>query len=176
MTTYTLSGGCFWCHDGLFRMLKGVETSVTGYAGGTEADADYYTVASRKTDHVESVQVTFDEAILPKDVLIDLYFLTHHPTTLNQDGANYGPEYASVMWHTDDEQKKEFEAGLSRAQKLWDDPIVTRIEPFKTFFPAEPEHQDYFNQNPAAGYCSVVIAPKIVTARKAYRKYFKEES
>lgn len=175
MTTYTLAAGCFWCIDAVFRRLKGVESSVCGYAGGSREDARYYAVATGKTGHAEAVQVTFDEAILPAETLLDIFFLIHDPTTLNRQGADKGPQYASVMWYENDAQKADFVAALERAQQLWSEPIVTRIEPLDKFYDAEPEHQDYFTHNPANGYCSVVIAPKIVKARKEYTQWFKED-
>lgn len=175
MTTYTLAGGCFWCFDAVFRRLKGVESSFCGYSGGDASDADYYRVASGRTGHAEAVQVTFDENILPKEDLLDIFFLIHNPTTLNKQGADEGPQYRSDMFYADDEQKAEFEAAIERALKNWDDPIVTKLTPLDAFYEAEPEHQDYFSHNPQNGYCYVVIEPKIVKARKEYAKYFKED-
>lgn len=174
MTTYTLAGGCFWCHDAIYRQLIGVSKVQSGYSGGTADDANYYKVASEKTGHAECVQVTFDETILPKDALLDIFFLTHNPTTLNQDGANMGTSYRSAMFYENNEQKAEFEAAIERAQPRWDNQIVTSLESFKGFYEAEPEHQDYFNNNPANPYCSVIISPKISKARNAYTQYFKE--
>lgn len=175
MTTYTLAGGCFWCLDAVFGRLKGVERVRSGYAGGSAEDANYYRVMSGTTGHAETVQVTFDEAILPKDVLLDIFFLIHNPTTLNQQGADIGPQYASVMFYENDQQKTVFETACDRAQIQWDDPIVTRIESLEVFYEAEPEHQDYFANNPASPYCSVVISPKITKARNSYVKYMKNE-
>lgn len=174
MTTYTLAGGCFWCLDAVFRGLKGVESSTCGYSGGTKSDADYYRVASGKTGHAEAVQVTFDKDQIPGSVLLDIFFLIHNPTTLNQQGADIGPQYRSALFYEDDSQLHEFEHALSRAQKTWEDPIVTDISPLTAFYKAEPEHQDYFNQNPANPYCSVVISPKIIKAKNNYANYFTE--
>lgn len=175
MTTYTLAGGCFWCTDAVFRRLSGVESSICGYSGGSEEDADYYSVASGRTGHAESVQVTFDEAVIPPEVLLDIFFLIHDPTTLNRQGADEGPQYRSAMFYVDEEQEAVFEAALDRAEEHWEDDIVTDLTPLKAFYEAEPEHQDYFTHNPANGYCSIVILPKIVKARRAYAKWFKEE-
>ena len=173
MTTYVLAGGCFWCLDAVFRRLEGVSKSVCGYAGGSSATASYYVVATGKTHHAESVQVTFDESILPAEVLLDLFFLIHNPTTPNQQGADNGPQYRSAMFYADEEQKAAFEAAITRATQHWDDAIVTELSPLDHFCEAEPEHQDYFNNNPQNGYCSVVIEPKIVKARAAYKQYFR---
>lgn len=174
MTTYVLAGGCFWCLDAVYRRLHGVESSLSGYAGGSEQDADYYKVASGSTGHAESVKVTFDETILPASDLLDIFFLIHNPTTPDRQGADVGPQYRSAMFYADDRQKAEFEAAIERAAKQWDDPIVTELSPLEAFYQAEAEHQDYFTNNPANPYCSVVIDPKIVKARAHYAKYFKE--
>lgn len=172
MTTYTLAGGCFWCLDAVFRELKGVSSSISGYAGGSAEDASYYTVATGETGHAESVQVTFDEAVLPANTLLDIFFTLHNPTTLNRQGADVGPQYRSAMFYENDEQKKVFEAARDRAQEIWDDPIVTEITPLEKFYPAEPEHQDYFAQHPENPYCTVVIDPKILKVRAKFRPYF----
>ncbi len=175
MTTYVLAGGCFWCLDAVFRKLKGVKSSLCGYTGGEAKDADYYTVASGRTGHVESVQVTFDESVIPAATLLDIFFLIHNPTTLNQQGADKGPQYRSAMFYADDTQKAEFEAAIARAQTHWDDPIVTELSLLETLYEAEPEHQDYFENNPANPYCSIVIDPKVAKARREYKEWFKED-
>lgn len=172
MTTYTLAGGCFWCLDGVFRGLTGVTASLSGYSGGSEQDADYYRVASGATGHAEAVQVTFDESLLSKDDLLDIFFLIHNPTTLNRQGADVGPQYRSAMFYADDAQKTEFSAAIERAKAHWDDPIVTELTLLEAFYEAEPEHQDYFMNNPANPYCSVVIAPKVLKARQRYAHLF----
>ena len=174
MTTYVLAGGCFWCLDAVFRRLKGVKASVCGYVGGNEKDANYYRVASGNTGHAESVQVTFDESILPARDLLDIFFLIHDPTTKDRQGNDVGPQYRSAMFYSNEKQKNEFEAAIERAEKHWDNTIVTELTPLEAFYEAEPEHQDYFNNNPANPYCSVVISPKIIKARASYNKYFKE--
>lgn len=176
MTTYTLAGGCFWCLDAVFRRLKGVQSSVCGYSGGTADDANYYKVAGGTTGHAESVQVTFDESVLPSDILLDIFFLIHDPTSLNRQGADVGPQYRSAMFYVDDGEKTAFEQAMHRAQDHWDDALVTELVPLKAFYPAEPEHQDYFSKDPSNGYCSVVIAPKIIKARKEYANWYKEVS
>ena len=172
MTTYTLAGGCFWCLDAVFRRLKGVEKSVCGYVGGEEKDADYYRVASGKTKHAEAVQITFDEGVIPKETILDIFFLIHDPTSLNKQGADEGPQYRSAMFYESDKQKAEFESAARQAQENWDKPIVTEITSLPVFYEAEPEHQDYFSKNPASGYCNVVIAPKVIKARQEYSKWF----
>ena len=122
------------------------------------------------------MQITFDESIIPKETILDIFFLIHDPTSLNKQGADEGPQYASVMFYNNETQKEEFEAAVKRAQVNWDDPIVTLLEPLDVFYEAESEHQDYFANNPANGYCSIVIAPKVNKARSAFTKWFKEEA
>lgn len=174
MTTYVLAGGCFWCLDAIYRRLKGVETVYSGYAGGGTRNPSYQQVSTGETGHAEAVQVTFDEAVIPGDIILDLFFLIHDPTTLNRQGADIGPQYRSAMFYKDDDQRRAFESAAMRAKAVWDDPVVTQIAALDTFYPAEDEHQDYFNKNPGNGYCTVVIAPKIVKARSAYADWFKE--
>jgi len=174
MTTYTLAGGCFWCLDAVFRRLRGVSSVVSGYAGGSAQDADYYRVASGKTGHAESVQITFDETVIPTADLLDIFFLIHDPTTLNRQGADEGPQYRSAMFYENEDQKDSFTTGAERARANWKDPIVTQIVPLEAFYEAEPEHQDYFTNNPTNPYCSVVINPKVTKAKSNYSHYFKE--
>jgi len=174
MTTYVLAGGCFWCLDAVYRRLKGVEKVVSGYAGGGTLNPNYYQVASGETGHAEVVEITFDETVIPSDVILDLFFLIHDPTTLNRQGADVGTQYRSAMFYADDIQEKAFESAAIRASEHWDDPVVTKISKLDVFYPGEDEHQDYFNKNPGNGYCSIVIEPKIVKARREYTKWFKE--
>jgi len=176
MTTYIIAGGCFWCLDAIYRRLKGVERVVSGYTGGQTLNPTYYQVATGETGHDEAIQVTFDESIIPSDVILDLFFLIHDPTTLNRQGADIGTQYRSAMFYTDDAQQQAFQSAVERAKKHWGDQIVTEITPLETFYPAEDEHQDYFNKNPGNGYCSIVIEPKIIKARAAYSIWFKDAS
>ncbi|MDQ5982788.1 MAG: peptide-methionine (S)-S-oxide reductase [Patescibacteria group bacterium] len=176
MTTYTLAGGCFWCLDAVYRRIKGVSNVVSGYTGGDSDSPTYEQVSSGSTGHAEAVQITFDESIIPGDVILDIFFLIHDPTTLNRQGNDAGTQYRSAMFSVDDNQHSAFEAALIRAKEHWGNDIVTTIQPLGTFYPAEDYHQDYFNNNPGNGYCSVVIAPKIVKARSAYTQWFKEEA
>ncbi len=175
MTIYTLAGGCFWCLDAVFRQLKGIMASVCGYAGGEASDANYYTVATGTTNHAEAVQVTFDAAVIPSEIVLDIFFLLHNPTTKDRQGADVGPQYRSAMFYADEAQRQDFAAAIQRAKANWDEPIVTELSPLAAFYEAEPEHQDYFTHNPGNGYCSVVIAPKITKARQAYAQWVKGE-
>jgi peptide-methionine (S)-S-oxide reductase len=154
--------------------LKGVETVFSGYTGGGTKDPSYEEVSTGETGHAEAVQITFDEKIIPSEVILDLFFLIHDPTTLNRQGNDVGPQYRSAMFYKDEAQQKDFEAAALRAKSHWEEPIVTTITELDTFYPAEAYHQDYFNKNPGNGYCTIVIAPKIVKARSEYTKWFKE--
>ena len=175
MTTYVLGGGCFWCLDAIYAQLRGVTQVESGYAGG-DKPARYWDVVSGRSGHAEVTRLTFDETVIPGDVMLDIFFLIHNPTSLNKQGADEGTQYRSTMMYTDDAQKTMFEAARQRAQANWDKPIVTEIAPLKEFYIAEPEHQDFYAKNSESGYCQIVIDPKISKARQAYTTWFKEES
>lgn len=176
MTTYVLAGGCFWCLDAVYRRLKGVSQVVSGYTGGDLPYPTYEQVSLGDTGHAEATQITFDESVIPAETILDLFFLIHDPTTLNRQGNDIGTQYRSAMFYADNEQKQSFEAALKRAKEHWGEGIVTEITALDEFYPAEEYHQDYFNKNPGAGYCSVVIEPKISKARSAFKQWFKEEA
>lgn len=175
MTTYVLAGGCFWCLDAVYRKLRGVGSSISGYTGGPLEYPTYDDVMAGTSGHAEAVQITFDETIIPAEVILDVFFLIHNPTTLNRQGADTGTQYRSAMFYANDAQKTEFEAATKRAQTTWDDPIVTKITPLGEFYMAEEYHQDYFARNPSNPYCPVVISPKVSKAKKEYAQWFKEE-
>lgn len=172
MTTYVLAGGCFWCLDAVFRRINGVQASICGYAGGSAKDANYYAVATGDTGHAESIQLTFDESIIPKEIVLDIFFLIHNPTTKDRQGNDVGPQYRSALFYTNDAQKADFEAGAARAEQHRNDPVVTEITPLQAFYEAEPEHQNYFANHPENTYCAVVIDPKITKAKQAYAAWF----
>ncbi len=173
MTTYMLGGGCFWCLDAIYAQLRGVLKVESGYAGG-EGVPIYWRVVSGRTGHAEVTRITFDEMIIPSDVILDIFFLIHDPTSLNKQGADEGTQYRSTMMYQDETQKLAFQAALNRAQTVWNDPIVTEITPLDTFYLAEADHQDYYNNNAETGYCQIVIDPKIAKARSNYNQWFKE--
>jgi peptide-methionine (S)-S-oxide reductase len=175
MTTFVLGGGCFWCIDAVFRRLRGVTRVESGYAGGDTDSPNYYQVATGKTGHAEVVRVTFDESVIPAETILDIFFSIHDPTTRNRQGADVGTQYRSVMLYQDNEQEQMFKSAIKRAVDFWDNPIVTELKPLSKFFVAEDEQQDYFNKQPNAGYCQIVIVPKVIKARAAYTKWFKEE-
>jgi peptide-methionine (S)-S-oxide reductase len=163
----TLGGGCFWCLEAVFRELKGVQRVVSGYAGGSVADPSYEAVCTGATGHAEVVQVTFDPGVIAFRDLLDVFFTIHDPTTLNRQGADVGTQYRSVIFYHGAEQERvarDVMTSLTR-DAVWDAPLVTQLEPFTAFYPAEEYHQEYFARNPGQGYCRAVIAPKVVKFR-----------
>ena len=166
----TFGGGCFWCTEAVFLRLKGVVSVASGYAGGTVANPTYEQVSSGETGHAEVIQVTFDPTQVKYEALLEVFFKTHDPTTLNRQGADVGTQYRSVIFTHDAAQKKtaeEVKAALEAA-KAFDRPIVTEITPFQAFYKAEDYHQGYYDANPRAGYCRVVIAPKLEKLEKVF--------
>ncbi len=171
----TLGGGCFWCTEAVFLELRGVERVVSGYAGGTKDNPSYEDVCTGRTGHAEVVQVTFDDAEVSYADLLRVHFTTHDPTTLNRQGADAGTQYRSVVFTSDDEQAAVAKQVIAEigAEGMWPGKIVTEVTPLATFWPAEAEHQDYFNRNPFAGYCRAVVAPKVAKFRKAFGERLK---
>lgn len=172
MTTYILAGGCFWCLDAVYRRLRGVNDVVSGYTGGQTNKPSYYDVMSGETGHAESAKIIFDETIIPSDIILDIFFLIHDPTSLNRQGADTGTQYRSAMFYDGDDQRADFVRARERAQKLWHEPIVTEITALTQFFEAESEHQNYYNRVPGNPYCTVVIDPKIAKAKTEYQQWF----
>lgn len=170
--TATLGGGCFWCLEAIFSELRGVEKVVSGYAGGSVPSPSYGEVCTGTTGHAEVVQITFDPRIISFRGLLEVFFTMHDPTTLNRQGSDVGTQYRSVVfYHTSEQEKiaREVIAKLEEA-KVWDAPIVTEIEPFTAFYPAEEYHLEYFKRNPEQLYCRAVIAPKVAKFRRQYRQ------
>jgi peptide-methionine (S)-S-oxide reductase len=171
----TFGGGCFWCLDAIFRRTKGITKVTSGYSGGDSDDPNYEKIHDDETGHAESVQVEFDTNIISYDILLEIFWTSHNPTTLNQDGANHGTEYRSIIFYHNDEQKKLAEKSLHEfAEKIWDDPIVTEIAPLTRFYTAEEYHQDFYNKEPQNPYCQIVINPKLEKFRKKFADYIKE--
>lgn len=174
--TATLAGGCFWCLEAAFQQLKGVEQVQSGYAGGHVPNPSYENVCTGTTGHAEVVQITFDPAVASFDELLHVFFTIHDPTTLNRQGGDVGTQYRSAIFYHSPEQKATAERVMAelQAEKLWDDPIVTELEPLQAFYPAEEYHRDYFRRNPNQGYCRAVIAPKVAKVRKLYLDKLKQ--
>jgi peptide-methionine (S)-S-oxide reductase len=171
MQTYVLAGGCFWCLDAVYRNLKGVHEVESGYTGGDTANPNYELVCTGRTGHAEAVAVTFDETVIPGEVILDAFFTLHDPTQLNRQGADVGTQYRSAMFYTDEDQKQVFEAARDRASDWWDGGVVTEISPLGTWYPAEDYHQDFFAKNPGQGYCMAVARPKVLKVRKKFQEY-----
>ena len=170
--TATLGGGCFWCLEAAFQDLKGVQSVVSGYAGGSVADPTYRQVCTGTTGHAEVTQVTFDNAVIDYRTLLEVFFTIHDPTTLNRQGADQGTQYRSVIyWHTD-EQRETAERLIAQlgGDGIWPDPIVTVLAPIPIFYPAEEYHQSYYRNNPNQGYCQAVISPKVAKLRARHRE------
>ncbi len=168
--TIVLGGGCFWCVEAVLKPLRGVERVVSGYANGRVKNPTYREVCTGLTGHAEVVEVTFDPDAISLRDLLTVFFATHDPTTLNRQGADRGTQYRSGVYYSTDAQRETAEAVVAdlTAQGVFDDPIVTEVEPLDTFYPAEDYHQDYFERNPAQPYCAAVIAPKVAKLRTQY--------
>ena len=172
----TLGGGCFWCIEAAFDEIIGVVNVESGYAGGELASPTYEQVCTGTTGHVEVIQVTFDHGNISFKEILEIFFTAHDPTTLNRQGVDVGNQYRSVIFYHNEKQKEIAEQVIDElnAAKIWDNPIVTQVEPFKIFYQAEEYHRQYFGHHPEATYCRVVIAPKIAKLRKKYREKLKK--
>ena len=177
MEKATIGGGCFWCLEAVFREMSGVSSAQSGYAGGHLANPTYEEVCAKRTGHAEVVQVTFDPARLSFADLLRVFFTIHDPTTKDRQGADIGPQYRSIILTHGDEQEATAKAIIAEitAAGLWMRPIVTEIIPLTEFWPAEPEHDNYFARNPWSGYCQAVIAPKLAKFRKALASTLKAQ-
>jgi peptide-methionine (S)-S-oxide reductase len=159
--TATLGGGCFWCTEALYQMLPGVKSVSSGYAGGTKVNPTYQEVCSGGTGHAEVIQIEFDPAVVTYDKILSTFWEAHDPTTLNQQGADHGTQYRSIILYNGEAQKIAAEKSKTEAQKHFSKPIVTEIVPLKVFYKAEGYHQDYYRSNPNQPYCRLVIQPKV---------------
>jgi peptide-methionine (S)-S-oxide reductase len=171
MQTFVIAGGCFWCLDAVYRVLRGVSDVVSGYTGGETSNPSYEAVCTGRTGHAEAVAVTFDPEVIPASVILDVFFTLHDPTQLNRQGADVGTQYRSAMFYSNDEQKELFETARARATEWWGEDIVTTIEPLGVYHDAEDYHQDFFAKNPGQGYCMAVAVPKVNKIRKSYSQY-----
>lgn len=163
----TLGSGCFWCTEAVFSMTDGVVAVEPGYSGGEPPNPTYEEVSSGTTGHAEVVQITFDRDIVSFRDILEVFFATHDPTSLNRQGADWGTQYRSVIFYHTSEQRAIAQKLIEKLDnaKVYDAPIVTQVEPFKTFFKAEEYHKNYFKRNPDKSYCKLVIAPKIAKLR-----------
>ena len=171
----TFGSGCFWCVEAIFQDIKGVELVVSGYSGGRIPDPTYKEVCSGLTGHAEVCQITYNPAEIRYKELLEIFWQTHDPTTLNQQGADVGTQYRSVIFYHNDEQKalaEKYKKELD-ASGAFHAPIVTEISPFNEFYVAEDYHQDYYNQNSNQGYCRIVIKPKLEKFKKVFQEKLK---
>jgi len=171
-----LGGGCFWCTEAIFEEIEGVKGVTSGYAGGDVVNPSYREVCTGNTGHAEVVQVEYDPEVVDEKELLNVFFKTHDPTTLNRQGADVGTQYRSVIFYSDEKQKKAAEDVMEELSSTsrFDDPIVTKLEPFMNFYAAEDYHQDYFKKNPEQSYCSVVIRPKVEKFREDFSEKLKD--
>jgi peptide-methionine (S)-S-oxide reductase len=171
METATFGSGCFWCTEAVFQRLKGVESVMSGYSGGFVENPSYEEVCTGTTGHAEATQIKYDPAQISFEELLEVFWKTHDPTTVNQQGNDFGPQYRSAIFYHNDEQRRlaeEYKKKLDAA-RIWDKPIVTEITPFTNFYPAENYHQDYFNRNPNQPYCAYIIRPKLKKLEDVFR-------
>ena len=171
----TLGGGCFWCVEAVFEQVKGVSQVTSGYAGGVTPNPTYREVCEGDTNHAEVVQITFDPSVISYREILEIFFVTHDPTTLNRQGADAGTQYRSVVFCHNEEQKKTAEEVMAslREQGVWLNPIVTQLAPLEKFYPAEDYHQGYYRANPLQGYCRAVIEPKVLKFRQKFARLLK---
>lgn len=173
--TATFAGGCFWCTEAIFDQVKGVLDVVSGYSGGSVINPSYREVTRGTTGHAEAIQIRFDPSVISFTELLEIFFKTHDPTTLNRQGADVGTQYRSAVFYHSDEQKKTIEEIIDALNKenIWKNPIVTEVSAFSNFYKAENYHQEYFANNPQQGYCRVVIQPKVDKFTKVFKDKLK---
>lgn len=176
LDTATFGAGCFWCVEAVFQQMKGVVKVESGYAGGTVNNPTYKEVCSGTTGHAEVARIWFNPSIITYETLLEIFWHSHDPTTLNRQGADKGTQYRSVIFYHNDEQKVAAETSKAATDSsgLWDDPIVTEISAVPTYYPAEDYHQNYLENNPNQPYCSAVVAPKVQKVRKKFKHLLKE--
>lgn len=161
MKNALLGGGCFWCIEAVFNRVIGVQSALSGYAGGARKNPNYEQVCTGATGHAEVVKVTYDSTLISYGEILEIFWEIHNPTTINAQGADRGTQYRSVIYYYDEEQRLQAQASIAEVQTRWDDPIVTELSPAPEFYVAEEYHKDYYTEHPTQGYCHAVIAPKI---------------
>ncbi len=168
MDQAVLGGGCFWCLEAIFQELQGVLCVIPGYTGGQKAHPTYEQVCSGSTGHAEVVQIDFDPKRISYQAIVEIFFATHNPTTLNQQGADIGTQYRSVIFYRSEEQKSVATKVMATLDEFWDDPIVTDLQPLEQFYAAETYHHNYYATNPNQSYCQLVVEPKVRKFRQQY--------
>jgi len=175
LETATLGGGCFWCVEAVFQEIKGVEKVISGYSGGNApGKPTYREVCSGLTGHAEVVQVHFDPSVISFEEILVIFMTSHDPTTVNRQGADVGTQYRSVIFYQNDEQKEIAQLVLKEMATYFENPIITEISALNKFYKAEDYHQNYYRNNKAQGYCSVVISPKLAKLRKQHASMLKQ--
>ena len=177
LETITLGGGCYWCVEAVYENLDGVKSVVSGFSGGKVANPTYEEVCTGTTGHAEVVQITYDKNVTNINEIFKVFFTVHDPTTLNRQGADVGTQYRSVIFYKNEEQKKAAQsiiAELNKA-KVYDRPIVTKVEPFTKFYKAEDYHQNYYANNKSQPYCKMVIQPKLEKFEKVFKDKLKKK-
>ena len=176
LETATFANGCFWCTEAIFQQLEGVVKVTSGYSGGHVANPTYEQVCEKNTGHAEALNIVYDKSKITFDELLEVFWQTHDPTTLNKQGNDVGPQYRSGIFYHNQEQKEkaqEYKTELDKSGS-WDKPIVTEISPFKNFYPAEDYHQNYFKNNGGQPYCYYVIRPKLEKFQKVFKDKLKK--
>ena len=161
MQRLVLGGGCFWCVEAIYRDVKGIQSAVSGYTGGARANPTYEQICTGATKHAEIVDIKYDADIISLENLLEIFFVIHDPTTLNAQGADKGTQYRSVIYYKDEQEKEIINDSIKKAQKNFNDTIVTEVTKLQEVYPAESYHQNYYNLNSSQGYCQVIIAPKL---------------
>lgn len=166
----TFGGGCFWCVESCFNMLKGIDSAVSGYSGGHKTNPTYEEVCTGETGHAEVVQLAYDPAVISYEQLLDVFFFLHDPTQLNRQGNDIGTQYRSVIYYNNDHEKQKAEEAIAKINESgkYADKVVTELTKFEKFWPAEQYHQGYYNANPNQPYCSAVVGPKVAKFKKHY--------
>jgi peptide-methionine (S)-S-oxide reductase len=166
--TIAFGGGCFWCTEAVFELFNGVVKTTAGYAGGTMKDPTYEDVCTGDTGHAEVLQIEYDPKIINLEKLLDVFFTMHDPTSLNRQGADSGTQYRSIILYSSDGQRAAIDKFIDQVKGTFKRPIVTEVKKLDKFYPAEDYHQKYYEKNPGAGYCSVVISPKVKKIKEKY--------
>lgn len=177
LESITLAGGCYWCVEAIYENLNGVKSAVSGFAGGTKANPSYEDVSTGNTGYAEVVQITYDKTVTNLDEILKVFFTVHDPTTLNRQGADVGTQYRSAIFYKNAEQKTAAQNLINalKKEKVYDSPIVTKLEPLTKFYKAEDYHQDYYANNKNQPYCQMVIQPKMAKFEKVFKDRLKKK-
>ncbi|MGC8479706.1 MAG: peptide-methionine (S)-S-oxide reductase MsrA [Candidatus Micrarchaeia archaeon] len=173
MNSIVLGGGCFWCTEAVFNMLKGIKITIPGYAGGSKPNPTYEEVCSETTGHAEVLYLEYEEEIIDLKTILDVFFEMHDPTSVNKQGADEGEQYRSAIFYTDESQKNIIQMKIKEKEKELRKKIVTQVEKLDEFYPAEDYHRNYYTRNKNQPYCNVVISPKLEKIKKEFKKITK---